>query len=45
MISSEQQGRCSVYAALSDGRMASKTITVDAKARHAKVAFEEGDFR
>jgi len=38
-------GLCRVYAALSDGRLASRTVTVDAGAKHVKVTFEESDFR
>jgi len=38
------QGKCTIYAALSDGRLATRTITVDAKASHVKVAFKDSDF-
>jgi len=38
-------GVCKVYAALSDGRLAARTLTVDAAAKHIKVTFEESDFR
>jgi len=39
------QGVCTVYAALSDGRLASKTLTAGAATKHVKVTFEESDFR
>ena len=38
-------GVCKVYAALSDGRLASRTVSADAATKHAKVTFEESDFR
>ena len=38
-------GTCKVYAALSDGRLASKPLTVNADTKHVKVTFEESDFR
>jgi len=37
-------GVCKVYAALSDGRLATRTIAVDAASKHVKVTFEESDF-
>ena len=38
-------GECKVYAALSDGRLASKPLTVNADTKHVKITFEESDFR
>jgi len=38
-------GVCKVYAALSDGRLAARTLTVDTTTKHIKVTFEESDFR
>ena len=38
------QGKCTIYAALSDGRLATRTVTIGAKASQVKVAFKESDF-
>jgi hypothetical protein len=38
-------GVCKVYAALSDGRLAARTLTVDNTTKHIKVTFKESDFR
>ena len=38
-------GVCKVYAALSDGRLASRTVGAGGATKHVKVTFEESDFR